>query len=57
MVWGYGIVRSGLGYGQVVDTRDCGNKSSVCIKCEKILHYLNTDYILKNSVPRGNYVR
>ena len=57
MVWGYGIVRSGLGYGQVADARDCGNKFSVCIKCEKILHYLKTDYVLKVSVPSENYAR
>ena len=57
-MWVYGLDRSGLDYGQKVGTCDCGNQSSVPIKCEEILDYLKTDYILKkDSAPRRNYVR
>jgi hypothetical protein len=33
MGWGHGLDRSGLGYGQVANSCECGNKTSVCIKC------------------------
>ena len=57
-MWCYGLDRSGLDYGQKVGTCDCGNQSSVPIKCEEILDYLKTDYILKKDcAPRRKNVR
>jgi hypothetical protein len=31
-----------IGYGQVADSRDCGNEPSGCIKCGEFLDYLKT---------------
>jgi len=57
-MWGYGLDRSGLDYGQEAGNCDCGNKSSVSIKREKILDYLKADYFLKkDSGPWRNYLR
>ena len=57
-MWGYGQNRSGLGYGLLVGTCDCGNISSVSINCEEILDYLKTDNILKkDSGPWRKYLR
>ena len=57
-MWGYGLHQSGLGYGQEAGTCHCGNKSSVSMKCEEILDYLKTDYIVKkDSVPCRKYLR
>ena len=57
-MWGYGLDRSGSRYGKEAVTCECGNKSSVSIKCEEILDYLKTDYILKKgSGPCRKYLR
>ena len=49
-MWCYGLDRSGLDYGQEPGICDCGNKSSVSIKCE--------DYILKkDSCPWRKHLR
>jgi len=57
-MWCYGLDRSVLDFGQEAGTCDCGNQSSVPIKCEEILDYLKTDYILKkDSALRRKYVR
>jgi len=36
-MWGYGLDRSGSGYGQVAGTCDCGNEPSGSIKCGEFL--------------------
>jgi len=36
-MWGYGLDRTGSGYGQVAGTRECGNELSGSIKCEEFL--------------------
>jgi hypothetical protein len=35
---GYGLDRADLGYGQVVDTYECGNEPSGSMICGEFLH-------------------
>jgi hypothetical protein len=35
---GYGLDRSGSGYGQLADTSECGDELSGSIKCGEFLH-------------------
>jgi len=39
-MWGYGLDRPGLGYGQVAGTCECGNEPSGSIKCGGFLDKL-----------------
>ena len=41
-MWGYGLDRAGLGYGQVAATCECGNEPSGSVKCGEFLEYLKT---------------
>ena len=44
---GCGFDRTGLGYGQVAGTCECGNEPSGSIKCVEFLDWLRTGWILK----------
>ena len=47
-MWGYGLDRSGSGYGQVAGTCECGNEPSGCsIKYGEFLDCLKTGWLLK----------
>ena len=51
-MWGYGLDRSGSGYGQVAGTCECGNEPSGSIKCGEFLDQLRIgQFLKKNSTP------
>ena len=56
-MWGHGLDRAGLGYGQVAGTCECGSEPSGSIKCGEFLVQLKTGQLLKKgsavwSIPK-----
>jgi len=49
-MWGYGVDRSGLGYGQVAGFCECGNELSSFINLGEFLDFLRTGYLLKKDL-------
>jgi len=41
-MWEYGLDRANSGQGQVAGTYECGNETSVSIKCREFLALLKT---------------
>jgi hypothetical protein len=51
-MWGYGLDRSGSGWGQVAGICECGNEPSGSVKWEEFLDYL----FKKDSAPWSELV-